>query len=128
AKEVTKEAHEAGIADRTLRRARAALGVVAQRVGERGARGGGYWTWELPDAGASMNKGANPSMVGPLGPLNQKSVNTPNTGAETIKAAKGSHVEALVSANSGHGRWGVGRGDDRGWGAAGTALAPVARG
>lgn len=43
-----KEAREVGIAERTLRRARAAIGVKSLRHGEAGQQGGGKWRWSLP--------------------------------------------------------------------------------
>ncbi len=45
-KEIQKAAREAGIAERTLRRARDALGVVAERSG---FGRGGKWRWRLAD-------------------------------------------------------------------------------
>jgi hypothetical protein len=48
AAEVRQEADSAGIAKRTLDRARQSLGVVSEREGEAGKRGGGAWFWRLP--------------------------------------------------------------------------------
>jgi len=48
AAEVRQEADSAGIAKRTLDRARQSLGVVSEREGEAGKRGGGQWFWRLP--------------------------------------------------------------------------------
>ena len=48
AAEVRQEADSAGIAKRTLDRARQSLGVAAEREGEPGKRGGGKWFWRLP--------------------------------------------------------------------------------
>lgn len=61
AKDTTKEAEEAGIARRTLWRAKTALDVVADREGEAGKRGAGKWVWRLPDRvySASTSKGEN---------------------------------------------------------------------
>ena len=53
-------AEEAGIAKRTLKRAKRSLGVVAERVVGLGS--GGYWVWALPEAtgpGSESAKGAN---------------------------------------------------------------------
>ena len=53
-------AEEAGIAKRTLKRAKRSLGVVAERVVGLGS--GGYWVWALPDAAGPASdaaKGAN---------------------------------------------------------------------
>ncbi len=48
AREVQEEAQAAGIAKRTLDRARKALGVEVRRQGKAGRRGGGTWYWSLP--------------------------------------------------------------------------------
>ena len=53
-------AEEAGIAKRTLKRAKRSLGVVAERVVGLGS--GGYWVWALPEAAGPASdaaKGAN---------------------------------------------------------------------
>ena len=55
AKDAQEEARGAGIADRTLKRARSSMDVVAERKGEPGQQGGGRWYWRL-----SEDKGANP--------------------------------------------------------------------
>jgi hypothetical protein len=49
-KDVAREAHDAGIAGRTLRRAREQLGVKPRPIGERGKRGVNEWSWALPPA------------------------------------------------------------------------------
>jgi hypothetical protein len=46
AEEVEQRAKRAGIAPRTLHRAKKELGVQSSRVGAAG--GGGYFTWSLP--------------------------------------------------------------------------------
>lgn len=51
AAEVRAEAAKAGIAERTLERAQQEVGVVHLRVNERGSRGAGTWTWQLPSGG-----------------------------------------------------------------------------
>jgi len=48
ASDVRREADSAGVAKRTLDRARQSLGVLSEREGEAGKRGGGKWTWRLP--------------------------------------------------------------------------------
>lgn len=55
AKDAQEEARGAGIAERTMKRARSSLGVVAERKGEPGQQGGGRWYWRL-----SGVKGATP--------------------------------------------------------------------
>ncbi|MEW6573482.1 MAG: bifunctional DNA primase/polymerase [Bacillota bacterium] len=49
AKQVQREAKQAGFADITLRRAKARLGIRVSREGTPGERGGGKWFWRLPD-------------------------------------------------------------------------------
>jgi hypothetical protein len=51
AKNVRAAARELGIAERTLERAKARLGVTSQRVG--GVAGGGCWQWALAKAANS---------------------------------------------------------------------------
>lgn len=46
--EVIEEAKDARIAEKTLRRAKKRLEVVAHREGEPGRRGSGRWHWKLP--------------------------------------------------------------------------------
>ena len=46
---VYQDAKAVGISDRTLNRSKAQLGVISRHLGEKGKRGGGDWTWELPD-------------------------------------------------------------------------------
>ena len=45
--EIYEEAEARGIARRTLDRAKKDLGIIVNRVGEKGKRGKGKWTWEL---------------------------------------------------------------------------------
>jgi len=52
AKEIRREAREAGIADRTLARAKAILGVKSRKT-----TGGGPWTWELDGPRAMHDQG-----------------------------------------------------------------------
>lgn len=42
------DAEAIGISKRTLDRAKAQLGIITRHIGEKGRRGGGDWTWELP--------------------------------------------------------------------------------
>ena len=49
ANEVFEEAEAHGIAEATLKRAKAALKITATRIGEPGKRGKGKWQWELPE-------------------------------------------------------------------------------
>ena len=57
AADVRDEAESAGIAKRTLDRARQSLGVAAEREGEPGKRGGGTWFWRLPDIKVAKYRG-----------------------------------------------------------------------
>lgn len=66
AKEIRREARDEGLSDRTLDRAKAALGVRATRRGEAGRRGGGAWVWELPSSikdAKFANGGSLPSLI-----------------------------------------------------------------
>lgn len=64
---VRKEAEEAGLAWRTVLRAKAKLGVVARRVGQDGKHGGGTWYWELPIKSAKSDGGGF-GILNPDGP------------------------------------------------------------
>ena len=70
AKEIRREAREAGIADRTLARAKAILGVKSRKT-----TGGGPWTWELdgppamPDQGCQGCQECQHGILGTLGIL-----------------------------------------------------------
>jgi hypothetical protein len=57
AREAQDEARNAGISERTLKRARSSLGVVAERKGEPGQQGGGRWYWRLPEVKGATLKG-----------------------------------------------------------------------
>jgi hypothetical protein len=48
AKNIYRDAEDAAISKRTLNRAKAQMGIITGRKGEKGKRGGGGWTWELP--------------------------------------------------------------------------------
>jgi len=50
ASDIIRDAEDAGIAEKTLRRAKKHLGVMAYREGEAGKRGAGRWLWKLPVA------------------------------------------------------------------------------
>ena len=49
AAQVWRDARDAGLADRTVNRAKVKLGIITQRQGEADKRGGGRFTWRLPD-------------------------------------------------------------------------------
>ncbi len=70
AKQVQREAREAGISERTLKRAKAALGVKSERLGAAGQQGGGTWVWGLPNVKGA--KDATPARLAPLTPSDTK--------------------------------------------------------
>lgn len=47
-RKVYQDAEGATFSKRTLIRAKSQLGILTRHVGEKGKRGGGDWTWELP--------------------------------------------------------------------------------
>jgi hypothetical protein len=69
AEDVQREARAMGISERTLKRGREALAVVAYRVGEPGRRGGGAWWLKLPINQAEPIKGAKSANGEELAPL-----------------------------------------------------------
>lgn len=50
ASQVFSDGKGAGLSEITIKRAKAKLGIVTRRQGEIGKRGGGRFTWELPDS------------------------------------------------------------------------------
>lgn len=50
---VQKQARVAGVAPKTLRRARESMRVIAKQVHEEGRKGAAAWTWSLPEADQS---------------------------------------------------------------------------
>jgi hypothetical protein len=50
ASDIIQDAEDAGMSEKTLRRAKKLLGVVGYREGEAGKRGAGRWLWKLPVA------------------------------------------------------------------------------
>jgi hypothetical protein len=93
-KKVYREARETGIQDRTLERAKAALGVRSVRRASPGTRGGGMWFWTLP--GKSAIKGATPPLYGDLGDVGDLDQTRVIPGEEThldIKIARGIRIE-----------------------------------
>jgi hypothetical protein len=58
-KDVEDEGRGAGIAKRTLDRARQSLGVTSERKGEAGKRGGGTWYWTLPGIKVASSRVGN---------------------------------------------------------------------
>jgi hypothetical protein len=64
ARDIIQNAEDAGIAEKTLRRVKKRLGVVAYREGEAGQRGAGRWLWKLPiaDLATGDDKGGQASI------------------------------------------------------------------
>jgi putative DNA primase/helicase len=60
ATDARREAHGAGVADRTLDRARRALSIVARKVGQPG-QAGQRWEWVLPPKDANLATTAQPA-------------------------------------------------------------------
>ncbi len=56
AAQVWRHAREAGLAEETLKRAKAMLGIITRRQGETGKRGGGKFTWELPEGNLEVQE------------------------------------------------------------------------
>jgi len=50
AAQVWRDAKEAGLSEITVKRAKAMLGIITRRQGETGKRGGGKFTWEMPES------------------------------------------------------------------------------
>lgn len=67
-KSVKKEAYDADIRERTLKRAKAALGVRSVKEGD------GSWSWHLP--GAEKRQGTHTADDGPVGPLGPVPIDT----------------------------------------------------
>jgi hypothetical protein len=72
AKQVKKNAEEAGIADRTLKRAKRELGVRSEKESD------GSWTWSLPDKAAERGRDSTGGILGTVGPLGKDA--TPEAG------------------------------------------------
>jgi hypothetical protein len=70
AKQVKKNARDADVAERTLKRAKAELRVKSTKEGD------GSWVWSLPPM---EDKGGQHSTVGPVGPLGTLPINKPNS-------------------------------------------------
>jgi hypothetical protein len=50
ASQVFNDARDAGLSIITIKRAKAKLGIITRRQGETGKRGGGQFTWKLPES------------------------------------------------------------------------------
>jgi len=56
ASQVWREARDTGLSEKTIKRAKARLRVITRRQGETGKRGGGKFTWELPEGNLGVQK------------------------------------------------------------------------
>jgi len=65
AKRVKKNADEADVSERTLKRAKSALGIVSTKEAD------GSWSWSLPVKSVKGAKGDHAPTDGPLGPLDR---------------------------------------------------------
>lgn len=63
ASQIWRDAKEAGLAEATLKRAKFELGIITKRRGEAGRRGGGKFTWELPENNLKDQKGFRVSSI-----------------------------------------------------------------
>jgi hypothetical protein len=87
-RQVQAEAREAGMAWRTVERAKASLGVVAERVGKPGPKGDAAYYWRLPGGGPTSGGGATHDDV----PAGQGHGELP----ETSKAAMSASSDGAV--------------------------------
>jgi hypothetical protein len=86
--EVFGEAKTARISEKTLRRAKDAMGVVSVRKGEPGKRGGGRWFWALPEVKVAKVDRWPPKSSGTLGDGD----NSPYLGRNTALDLDGQHI------------------------------------
>jgi hypothetical protein len=92
--DLKREARAAGIAERTLERAKQHLCIQAKREG--GAAGNGWWTWSLPEP----NKPANASSASSDGGVSKNSLpqatvpNAAANGSPLSDGGLGERVEA----------------------------------
>jgi len=75
AKQVRHEANQAGVAERTLKRAKASLGVVSVHEGGQFKGGDQVWYWVLPEGGQPSQEGPEEGHTVEIGPLEQNSTN-----------------------------------------------------
>lgn len=80
--EVQKQARVAGVAEKTLRRARVAIGVICRQVHEEGRKGAAGWTWSLPPADHSptVEEGQVNSQTPSPEPKNGLDIHLPSLG------------------------------------------------
>jgi len=103
AAQVWRDAREAGLSEKTVKRAKAMLGVVTRRQGETGRRGAGKWAWELPqlsrqdDLESQNDLEGQEGLVETLGPLNH---------ARHENVALPQELDPLNQAQKTRGKWG----------------------
>ena len=78
ASQVWRDARDTGLSERTIKRAKARLRVITQRHGETGKRGGGKFTWELPES-TLEGQGGHIEKTDPLNNSSLKSGPLPKT-------------------------------------------------
>ncbi|MFC1917227.1 AAA family ATPase [Chloroflexota bacterium] len=79
ASQVWKDAKELNLAEKTVKRAKKKLGIITYREGETGKKGGGKFSWKLPET-VSDDLGGQTSIYKEFGPLNSFSLkNTENS-------------------------------------------------
>lgn len=100
-KAIKREAADAGIAWRTVERAKQALGVEAKRVSS-GNEGRGRWEWELPSARQPLTT-PSPPYPSPGG-LAEDSVTEPNSGTPVSHDRHASDMAALPACRYPHHR------------------------
>ena len=88
-KDVQREAREAGIAWRTVERAKAALGVAAERIGKPGPGGDAAYYWLLPGGGPTPDGGPTPQSV----PAGQSDRGGPGGPARPGRAARSASTQ-----------------------------------
>lgn len=95
AKAVQAAARNAGIAERTLRRAKEALGVRAEKTG---FGGGAEWVWRLPTKAATTSLSSDVAALGTNGHLHGKSTTYDVLpGRSDTKAASGQDMDVFDS-------------------------------
>ena len=75
AKAIKKDAREADISERTLRRAKQVLGVRSEKESD------GSWTWSLPDKKVEGGQASTVGNLGPVGPLGNVASSEPDDSA-----------------------------------------------
>lgn len=85
ARELKRLGRDAGISERTLDRAKGALGVRPRKVGQPGASSQG-WVWEFPEDGQPRQKAATPEPLATFDTMTTGEGNSRNDSAEDGQA------------------------------------------